>query len=355
MRQLTPRWIALLVITAITVYVVWLIFAPFLNVVLWSVVLTVIASPLNSRLRYWGRSPNLSALLTLLAVLFVVIIPAALIITATAAHTTDAVKALLDGLIVLTDPKSPHLAWLARYMDVQQFLRSDQVSSQLQHVGEMLARQSFGILGGGILIAAQCLLVLFTTYYLLRDSQKLMVGVRSLLPLTPQQADVMVQNVKTIIAASLKGTVLISAIQGTLGGIAFWFLGLPAALLWGAVMFLTSMIPVVGSSLIWGPAALYLLVYGHWIKALILTLWGLLVIATVDNVLRPSLVGSKTRMHELTVFFSVLGGLQLFGPVGIVAGPIVVAVAQGLLRIFMEDGVTTEPKRVLGETRQDVR
>ena len=150
----------------------------------------------------------------------------------------------------------------------------------------------------------------------------------------------MFHNVQTIISASLRGTVLIAAIQGLLGGLAFWVLGLPSAPLWGIVMFLMSMIPVVGSSVIWVPAALFLASNGSWARAMLLTIWGVGVIAMVDNILRPVLVGSKTRMHELAVFFSVLGGLKFFGPLGIIVGPILIAVAFGLLRIFEESAAT---------------
>jgi predicted PurR-regulated permease PerM len=188
-----------------------------------------------------------------------------------------------------------------------------------------------------VLVVVQFFLVLFTTFYLLRDGRKLMEGVRAASPLTRTQTDTIVAHTRTIISASLQGTVLIAAIQGVLGGIAFVLVGIPAALLWMPVMFMTSLIPIVGSSIIWGPAALYLLLGGSWGKALFLAIWGVGVIGMLDNVLRPILVGSRTRMHELVVLFSVLGGLQFFGPVGIVVGPMTVAAAQGLMRIFIEE------------------
>jgi len=233
--------------------------------------------------------------------------------------------------------------WLGQYIDVERIFSKEYLIAQITNLRTQITTQSVGLLGAGILAVVQALLVLFTTYYLLRDGGNLLGGVRMLLPLTPQQSDAMINNVRTIISASLKGTLLIALIQGILGGIAFWFLGLSAPPLWAAVMFVTSLIPVVGSSIIWVPAALYLLMNGFWIKAIILVIWGVGVIAMVDNILRPVLVGSKTRMHELTVFFSVLGGIKLFGPVGIVAGPIVVAVAQGLLRIFFEEAKAAQP------------
>jgi len=116
-----------------------------------------------------------------------------------------------------------------------------------------------------------------------------------------------------------------------LGGLAFWVLGLPSALLWGVLMTLLSMIPMTGSWLVWIPAALYLVATGHWVKAIILVAWGALVVGTIDNFLRPRLVGKRAHLHELLVFFSVLGGLRLFGLLGLVLGPVVLAIAIALL------------------------
>jgi predicted PurR-regulated permease PerM len=119
-----------------------------------------------------------------------------------------------------------------------------------------------------------------------------------------------------------------------LGGVAFWTLGLPSALLWSVIMFFFSMIPAAGSFLVWVPAALYLGLTGHWWKAAILTAWCAGIVASVDNVLRPRLVGKRTRMHELLVLFSILGGLKVFGALGLVVGPVVVAITLALVDIF---------------------
>lgn len=334
MRQLNPRWIAVLAITAITVYVAWLIFSPFLNVLLWAMVLTVIASPLNNFLRSLRRSPNLAALITMAVVIFVVVLPATFLVTAAAEHADEAVTAVQSGYAKLVDPTSEHYRAIQRHIDLDA-LQKENIGEQIKKVGVLLTTQSWSLLSYGLITVVQVLLVLFTTFYMLRDGTTLLEHVRTMLPMKPEQSDVMIERVRTIISASLKGTMLIALIQGTIGGIVFWFLGLPAAILWGLVMILASLIPVVGSSIIWVPAAIYLLSTGSPAKAIVLVACGI-GIALVDNLLRPSLVGSKTRMHELTVFFAVLGGIQLFGPVGLVAGPIFVGLAAGMIQIFFE-------------------
>ena len=125
-------------------------------------------------------------------------------------------------------------------------------------------------------------------------------------------------------------------IQGTLGTFIFWALGLPSPLLWGVVMFFLSMIPMAGSFLVWAPAALYLALTGAYVKAVILVGWGVLVIGTIDNFLSPRLVGKRARLHELLIFFAVLGGLQVFGVLGLVLGPVVVAITLALIEMVRQ-------------------
>ena len=134
-----------------------------------------------------------------------------------------------------------------------------------------------------------------------------------MLPLERAQANEIFERTRDVIGASVYGVLVIATIQGMLGALAFWVLGLPSPLLWGVVMLFLSMIPMAGSFIVWVPAAIYLAVTGAWLKAVLLTVWGLLVIGTVDNFLRPKLVGERTHLHELLIFFSVLGGLQVFG------------------------------------------
>jgi hypothetical protein len=159
-------------------------------------------------------------------------------------------------------------------------------------------------------------------------------ALHDVLPLEWEQSQAIFVRTHEVISASVQGVVVIAAIQGILGGLAFWALGLPSPLMWGAVMVVLSMIPVVGSTIVWVPTALYLALTGHWIKATLLVAWGAGVIGMLDNILRPRLVGGRTRLHELIVFFSVLGGLQVFGILGLVVGPVVVAITLALLDVF---------------------
>ncbi len=182
-------------------------------------------------------------------------------------------------------------------------------------------------------------------YYLFRDGERIRAALRDALPLETSQAHEIFLRTRDVISASIYGVLVIAAIQGALGGLAFWVLGLPSPLVWGVVMMFMSLIPVLGSFIVWIPAAIYLLATGEIWQGVVLIVWGALVIGSVDNFLRPKLVGEKTRLHELLIFFSVLGGLQVFGVLGLVLGPVVVAVALALLDVFRQAERTPRQSR----------
>jgi predicted PurR-regulated permease PerM len=151
-----------------------------------------------------------------------------------------------------------------------------------------------------------------------------------LLPLERSQSEGLLRRVRDVIDGSIYGVLVVALIQGGLGGLTFWILGIPSPVLWGLVMAVASMIPLLGTASVWVPGALYLLLTGSWGKAIILAAFGGLVISSIDNFLRPKLVGDRIRLSELVMFFSVLGGLQLFGVLGIVVGPVIFAIAGSL-------------------------
>ncbi|WP_434421401.1 AI-2E family transporter [Nannocystis pusilla] len=192
-----------------------------------------------------------------------------------------------------------------------------------------------GILGGIAGVIIEAFFVFFTMFYLFRDGAKLWAALANALPLRGKTMNQMIVRVREVISASVYGVFVIAIIQGTLGGIAFWFIGLPSAVVWGLVMTFMSLIPLAGSFVVWVPAAIYLAVTGSWGAAIGLSLWGTIVIGLVDNFMRPKLVGEKAKLHELFIFFAVLGGLQLWGIVGLFLGPVILAIALALFDAFL--------------------
>jgi predicted PurR-regulated permease PerM len=333
-RRPQGRWLALVAATAIVLYLCWLMLLPFVDVLLWGTVLAIVAWPVQAHLRRRGHSASVSAMITTAAVVLVVVIPLTMLTAAVVQQGARAADDVHEGVRRLLDPDSAAFKWVGKYVDLTPLRDPKVLADRVGEVWSAVARRTLGIVGGFIGAVVQVFFVLFTLYYLLRDSEVIMPAIRRSLPLTTQQADTVFERTGEVISASVNGVLMIAALQGFLGMIAFLVLGLPSALLWGVMMFLLSTIPMAGAAIVWAPAAIYLFVTGHWIKAVLLVAWGALVIGMIDNVLRPRLVGKRAKLHELIIFFSVLGGLQVFGVLGLFVGPVVAAIALALVEVF---------------------
>jgi predicted PurR-regulated permease PerM len=168
-------------------------------------------------------------------------------------------------------------------------------------------------------------IMLYLLFFLLRDGRALGARIRQAVPLGPKYKERLFSNFTTVIRATVKGNVLVAIAQGALGGLAFWFLGVQAPLLWAVVMAFLSLLPAVGAALVWAPVAIYFLVTGSTWQGIALILWGTLVIGLVDNFLRPVLVGKDTKLPDYMVLLSTIGGMALFGLNGFVIGPVIAA------------------------------
>jgi predicted PurR-regulated permease PerM len=351
MRTLAPRNLALIAVTAIAIYLCWLMIQPFFKVIVWASVLAIIFYPVYARLIKWGRSPVTSGILTTLLVVVTVVVPLTFIGLALIREVAAAVPHLQEGITSVTkmvNADSPVRDWVQQYVDIDSLLDPQFISNRLQAWSAAIGKELVDIVGDIFGTALQGFFVLFTLYYLLRDADRIIAAVRNFVPLEARDTDRILRETNDVIHASLHGVLAIAAIQGALGGLAFWVLRLSSPLLWSVVMFFLSMIPIAGAFVVWMPAACYLLITGHWVKALLLALWGGLVIGTIDNLLRPRLVGQKTKLHELVVLFSVLGGLKVFGILGIVVGPVVVAVTLALVDVWRQaNAARVRPSRPL--------
>ena len=167
---------------------------------------------------------------------------------------------------------------------------------------------------------------------------------RRTIPLAPAQQQDLVDKFSTVIRATVKGNLLVAAIQGALGGLAFWFLDVTGALLWAVLMAFLSLVPAVGAGLVWLPVALYFLVTGALWQAIALAAWGVLVIGLIDNLLRPVLVGKDTRMPDYVVMISTLGGMSVFGVNGFVLGPVIAAMFIAVWEIRIGGAADTTPR-----------
>ena len=352
------RWIGLLLATFVALYLCWKMLQPFIEVVLWAVVLVIVFFPIHRRIRARVGSPSWSAVLSCLLVIFVILVPLTLLTFAVVNEVGNFAQMLQpkpDGTggaagtaAGLLDPNHPYLGpavrWISQYYDLSKLASQEFVAERLKGLSGAIASRTLGFVGGAVGFVVEVFFVIFTMYYLFRDGERMRAAAYDMMPLSGPQAREILDRTGEVIGASVYGVLVIAVIQGVLGGLAFWVLGLPSPLLWGVVMIFLSMIPMLGAFIVWVPAAIYLVLTGDWVKAIILAVWGALVIGSVDNFLRPKLVGERTRLHELLVFFSVLGGLQVFGVLGIVLGPVIVAITIALLDVLRHaDGTAREP------------
>ncbi|MGH9957369.1 MAG: AI-2E family transporter [Pyrinomonadaceae bacterium] len=335
-RQL--RWWILIAVTAIALYLCWLMVKPFVGVLGWASVLVIVFYPIHRRLTTRLKRESLSALISCLLVILTILVPVVLVTIAVFRELSGAMQNLQGAIAYMLDPNSPItgpiLRRVGQYVDIEQIRSQEYLVEQLKGRSGVIAGRTLGFLGGLAGVVVQMFFVIFTMYYMFRDGDRIFAAVRDALPLDQEQATAIMARTRDVIGASVYGVFAIAIIQGTLGGLAFWVLGLPSAIVWGVAMVFLSMIPMLGAFLVWVPAAIYLAVTGHTLKAILLVLWGTLVIGMIDNFLRPKLVGSRTKLHELLIFFAVLGGLQVFGVLGIVLGPVMLAITMALIDVF---------------------
>ena len=332
------RWIGVLAVTAIALYVCWLMVKPFLAVVAWAVVLVIVFYPVHRRLATRITRRGLRALVSCTLVVLIIVLPLIVLTSVVARELANVIPNLPSQMTeLLNSPTSPIaglLEWLRTNYGIDTVSTKAFVIDHLRQSSDWLLGSSLNLAGNIVSGIVKAFFVLFTMYYLFKDGDKIVDKLPEAMPLEREQSEAIIARTQEVVSASVYGVVTIAAIQGLLGGIAFWILGIPSPLLWAVLMAFICMIPLAGSFLVWAPLAIYLIVTGHWTKAIILIVWGALVISTVDNVLRPKLVGGQTRLHELLVFFAVLGGISVFGLLGIVLGPVVLAITLGLLRTF---------------------
>jgi predicted PurR-regulated permease PerM len=329
-RKQLVGWLALLAATALGLYLCWLMLQPFLDVVLWSVVFVIVFYPVQRYLVARTGRPALSALISCLVVLMMVIPPLAFVVIAVINEARDFSETLPQHISNFFTAIAPLRERLHPYIQLDEAQLREWTKNAVQGAPVVSLKVAQSVVG----FALQILFVLFTMYYLFLDGPRLVAALRERLPLTPEQSEVIFRRTREVLSASVHGVLIIAVIQGALCGLAFWLLGVPSPILWTLVLTVLATIPLAGSLLVWIPAALYLLATGHWVQAVLLSVWCGVVVSSVDNFLRPKLVGGRARLHELFVFFSVLGGLQLFGPLGMVLGPVVLAITLALLDVL---------------------
>lgn len=344
MRQKTVQngfFIALLALT--TLAFLWLIW-DFLLPVFWAAVLATLFFPLQQRFteRLNGRA-SLAAVFSLLTILFIVILPLFLVGWALAQESIELYERIAAGEVDLQAPVQfiertlPLVAGYLESVGVELDRVREGLSNAAVTSSQFLASQALTVGQNALRFSVLLFLMLYILFFFLRDGERMVGTLIWVLPLGDKRERQLFSKFAEVSRATIKGTLVVGIVQGGLGGLLFWILGLPAPVFWGVVMAVLSFLPAVGAALVWGPAALVLLVTGEIAKGLILIVAGTLVVSLVDNILRPILVGRETRMPDFLVLLSTLGGLAVFGISGIVIGPIIAAFFLAVWAMFARE------------------
>jgi predicted PurR-regulated permease PerM len=325
---------------------------PFYSAIFWALVLAILFFPLHVRIEraLKGRS-NAAAALSVLVCLCLVIVPGLVILTLLVQQGNEVYQRIDSGQIdirqILTQMQQA----------LPMFIQTRIEALELTGFQELQERFSGAVMSGGSFFAGRALsfgqntvqffiafgVMLYLLFFLFRDGRSLARMIRRSIPLSSGHTSKFMAKFTSVVRATVRGNVIIAIIQGTIGGITFWALGVQPALLWGVVMSFLSLLPAVGAALIWVPTAIYLALAGFWIKAAILTAVGVLAIGLVDNLLRPPLVGKEVKLPDYVVLISTIGGISLIGINGFVIGPLIAALFISAWGVLTEERLAEKP------------
>jgi len=331
------------------IYLVFRIYEPFLTALGWAAILAIFFYPLHRRLSR-RLSETQAAVLSTIAVTILLIAPAMLITSLFVREAFAISRGVQSSLVEQHAPViSKSWSWIAHHVpgldpNADVF---DMLEQGIEKQAGFLAERLGTVLRNIAAFIFDLFVMIFAMFYFFRDAAKITRAVRSVLPFDAEHRDAMLTQARDLISASVLTSLVIAAIQGALGGSGFAIVGLPAPIFWGVVMAFFSLVPVVGSGLIFVPASLWLGFTGHWGRAVLLLVICAVVSTLVDNFLRPILLGGRTQLSGLVIFISVVGGVGLFGMLGLVLGPILVATAAGVLNVYMDraDSPTITPAK----------
>lgn len=325
----TFLWVVVVVSLAFA-WVLW----PLSGAILWATIAAILFTPLDRRLlRSMGARRTLASLTTVAIIIVMVILPltaigALLVREASGVYTRiqsgelnvgryfqQIFSALPQWIVDLLGSVG-----LTNLADVQ-----ERLSSGLLRSSQFLATQAINIGQNTFDFIVSLFVMLYLLFFLLRDGDALSRAIKEAVPLRAEHQRALLDKFTAVIRATVKGNIVVAVLQGALGGLIFWVVGIHAAALWGALMAILSLLPAVGAALVWLPVAVYLLATGAVWQGIVLIVWGVLVIGLVDNVMRPVLVGKDIKMPDYLVLISTLGGIALFGVNGFVIGPVIAA------------------------------
>jgi predicted PurR-regulated permease PerM len=327
------RAVVLLAATVGGLFVCYLLALPFLPALTWALALAVIFAPSHRWLETKFRAPpTLAAFVSVLGIGLIVVAPAiwlgSLLLSEAAAGAAAIKEKAASAEWRQIFENNAALRLLLPWVD------QIDLPGTVGNAASWVANTSASLIRGGALQLLTFFLTFYFLYFFLRDRRLFLDFLQNASPLSRTDTQRLFRRIVDTVHATLYGTIAVAVIQGALGGLIFWWIGISAPLVWGLVMALLAIVPILGAFVIWVPAAIYFILQGEWLNALILAAWGILVIGMIDNLLYPIFVGERLRLHTLPLFISIVGGLILFGSSGILLGPLIVTIMIVLLEIW---------------------
>lgn len=330
-----------------SLYLAYLILNPFIHAIILGILLAALFSPAKRLLmKIFGKRENLVAFIGTTTIVFLILIPIFFFATAIIKQSIDSLDRI-NAWVATENPESfmkhpwvvSGLGWIDKHFGALDMNDTDFRSALLQaskKMGSFILSKGSGIIQGAAGLAFHFMVTIFITFYFIRDGERLVQIVRDLSPLHDEQEEHIIGRVKAVARSALLGSFLTALCQGVAGGIALAIVGIPA-LFWGSLMGFASLIPVVGTALIWVPAVGYLVIIGQWEWGIFLAAWCILVVGSIDNFLRPFLMRGEGGMSPFYVFLAIIGGVGYFGIAGILYGPMILGFAAVMLSLYQAE------------------
>ena len=340
---MTRSWTFFGLIVVVTLAFGWVLW-PLFGAVFWAVAFVIVLDPIARRLmQRLGQRRNLVSSIMILGFLVLIILPTLLVVTAVINEASTLIASVRAGEIDLHRMFSTMVSALPNWFRavLQQLGLGDLTAVQASvsaSLDEWIGASAPGVLNFGqnaVALVVSLGVMLYLMYFLFRDGDAIVARIKRAIPMDAGLLDDLLRTFTTVVRATVRGDILVALLQGCLGGLGFWVLGIGGVILWTVLMSFLSLLPVFGAALVWGPVAAYLLVTGLVWQGISLTVYGVMVIGLIDNIARPWLVGQATRMPDYVVLISTIGGIATFGMQGFITGPVVAAMFIAVWTTFM--------------------
>ncbi len=349
--------VMLLAILTLLGYLSYEIISPFLAPIAWAIVFSIVFYPVYVFISRYIKVKFIASIITTLLILVVIISP----ITYVSFILIDELQKIGEytdsGELDFIKNLFENIKATSQYAKVSSLIgegnmpTADTIMDNIRKLGKVITENLSVKITNIISVAINFLFMVFTIFFLFKDGPGFLTKVNDYLPFSEEQKTRLVTQVKDMIASTVYGGVVVGIVQGFLGGIAFYFVDIQSPVFWGIVMAVMSFVPMVGTFSVWGPAAIYLLTQGDYLNGFGLFLFGAFVISMIDNILKPLIIGSRTKMPTIVIFFSVLGGIKAFGIIGLIMGPLIMAVFISVFEIFRH--IEDETQMNLEDSKKD--